>query len=189
MVLQLVHLQMVRGIVSEDVRSFSDLDLKTLVWLDRLDEALAHAHLRQSLHEQIDGIFAIYCAIDEQSGSNFQLYNELLNLVGSLSMEYERVKVLKKMLPVFPLIHDKTEEYEELLNVVLQASKQISDLWRDELLVALAERIVASTQPNLVTRVIAEAITLIENSKYYEHRAWLFSRLAAALTSSIVAMC
>src|SRR4030095_2606230 len=59
-VLTLVRLHAARHAVTQQVSSYTDTDLETLVWLGRGREASAHARLRSDLGEKFSGLLTIY---------------------------------------------------------------------------------------------------------------------------------
>src|SRR5262249_20202936 len=188
-VITLARLQTARQAVTQQVSLYTDIDLKTLVWLGRKQEALAHARLRQMPNERFDGVFAIYCATEELYGCDLQLYSEILRLANTLPAEGQRDDALKKTLTRFPSIQDDSDGYDsdgykELLIDALKASRQMSLLSQSEPLVALAERIGPSGTPALLEEVVHSARAAIHECGFPEQRAELLSRLAAALSAS-----
>jgi hypothetical protein len=181
----LARLQMARLVVTQHASLYTDIDLKTLVWLGREQEALAHARLRRMPNERFDGLFAVYCAIEELSGCDLRLYSEVLRLANTLPAEGQRAAALKK----FPAIQDDSNDfdpdgYKELLIDALKSGQQMSLLSQAEPLVALAERIGSAGRSALLEEVVHSAMPAIRESGFPEQRAESLSRLAAALTAS-----
>src|SRR4030095_2576326 len=188
-VITLARLQTARLVVTQQASLYTDVDLETLVWLGRKQEALAHARLRRTPDGRFDGVFATYCAIEELSGCDLQLYSEILRLANTLSAEGQGATALEKTLTRFPSIRDDSDGYDsdgykELIIGALEASQQMPLLSQAEPLVALAERIGPSEKSALLEEVVHSAKAAIREWNVPEKRVELLSRLAAALTSS-----
>ncbi|MGD2205391.1 MAG: NB-ARC domain-containing protein, partial [Anaerolineae bacterium] len=72
----LVGLHTAQRVVHERVRTYSDADLKTLVWLDRGAEALSHTRLRASAWGRLRGLLAICHTLREKGRPNPALLDE-----------------------------------------------------------------------------------------------------------------
>lgn len=94
---QLAALYSARQVISHRTRSFTDRDLKILVFLGRETEALAYARLREQLTERVDGLLAIQSALQQSSRSQPQLFDELMNLVAHIRDIAPRVQRWRKI--------------------------------------------------------------------------------------------
>jgi len=76
----LIRLQTARRVANSQTNVFTDTDLKTLVWLQREEEALEHARRRDMPWEKFDDVLAIYNASQERGNPDSNLLKEMESL-------------------------------------------------------------------------------------------------------------
>jgi hypothetical protein len=79
-----VKLYTARQVVHTRIRGYADTDLQTLVWLEREDEALAHARLIDSTRGRVAGLLTIYDTLKGRDQPNISLLREALELARSI---------------------------------------------------------------------------------------------------------
>jgi hypothetical protein len=75
--LLLTQLHAARQVVNQRVSNYDDIDLETLVWFGREQEALSHARLRNLPERKFAGLLAICKALQQRGQSNPILLDEL----------------------------------------------------------------------------------------------------------------
>jgi hypothetical protein len=96
-VITLVRLRTARQAVTQQARLFTNTDLKTLVWLGRKQEALAHARLRTEAQGTFEGLLNIYWALREREQSDIDLLNEAEEVVSGIPYEEPRADALRAL--------------------------------------------------------------------------------------------
>jgi hypothetical protein len=96
-VVTLVRLQTARQAVTQQVSLYLDIDLKTLVWLERKQEALAHAQLRTKAEEKFKGLLSIYAALRERGRAEIDLLNEAEEVAGAIPYKEPRAEALREL--------------------------------------------------------------------------------------------
>jgi tetratricopeptide (TPR) repeat protein len=114
-VMTLVKLHTARQVVNARVSSYTDTDLRTLVWLGREDEALAHLRLRSDTKDQFEGLLSVYDTLKEREQLNLSLLHEAREVARGIE-EGHSDKV------------DKWRSYA--LRVLATAFAQAGDLYR-----------------------------------------------------------
>ncbi|MCZ7567017.1 MAG: hypothetical protein M5U01_00255 [Ardenticatenaceae bacterium] len=96
----LARLKVARQVVNEQVRAYTSKDLETLVWLGRVDEALAHARLIQdSLNPEkpFDFLLAIYNTLKEMDRPDTALLDEMWEVACSIQNDEARAEALREL--------------------------------------------------------------------------------------------
>jgi hypothetical protein len=88
------QLHTARQVVNARVSSYTDTDLKTLVWLDREQEALSHARLRSETHDQFKGLMTIYETKNQKMRADLALLDECRILANGIQNEKQWTKAL-----------------------------------------------------------------------------------------------
>jgi hypothetical protein len=98
-VLKLVKLHAARRVVNDRVTSYGDIDLQTLIWLGRDNEALAHARLRTNPWSKFAGLLAVSKTLKEKKNqADTSLCSEALEVAGTIPGESERAEALAELL-------------------------------------------------------------------------------------------
>jgi tetratricopeptide (TPR) repeat protein len=74
---------------------YTDAALRTLVWLDHADRALAYARLRNNLNDKVVGLLTVYNSSRERGQTNSSLLAEAHDLANSIGEELDRAKALE----------------------------------------------------------------------------------------------
>src|SRR5262249_49399618 len=96
-VITLARLQTARQAVTQQVSLYTDIDLKTLVWLGRKQEALAHARLRTEAEERFTGLLSIHEALIEREQLDIDLLNEVEEVVSAIPYDWPRAEALRNL--------------------------------------------------------------------------------------------
>jgi hypothetical protein len=72
----LVRLQTARQVAYQQVSTYSDIDLQTLVWLGKAITSRVHARLRDDAESRFDGLMAVYQALKEKGEPDLVLLAE-----------------------------------------------------------------------------------------------------------------
>ncbi len=78
--LALVRLHTVRLVINDRASMYTDTDLKTLVWMNRRDEALGHARLREDAKKKFDSVMVVHNELRARGQTDLSLLDEALEL-------------------------------------------------------------------------------------------------------------
>jgi hypothetical protein len=90
-VVSLARLQTARQVVDELVSAYDDVDLETLVWLGRADEALAHARLRPEAGARFHSLLTIWRILKRIDRPDRSVLDEAVEVSRSIRNDDERV--------------------------------------------------------------------------------------------------
>jgi hypothetical protein len=163
-VLTLVRLRTARQAVTQQVSLYTDIDLKTLVWLGRKQEALAHARLRTEAAERFRGLVSIYEAVRESEQADIDLLNEAEEVASAIPYDERRAEALRDLAAAMAQAGHFAQAEET-------ARATAYDVERDEALGDLAA-------------AIARAEEKARSVRYDEERDKVWSGLAAAMAQA-----
>lgn len=123
--LNLVRLSTASIIIRHQVSSFSDTDLKTLVRLGRVDEALSHAHIRNDAFDRIMGFIVVNREIKNKKEEYHWIFHEAIMSAGGIQEEFYRAIALIKI--AYALTEAEDSRVAAMLDDVLQAVWEIQD--------------------------------------------------------------
>jgi len=135
-VLTLVRLQTARQAVTQQVSLYTNLDLMTLVWLGRKQEALAHARLRTEAEERFRSLLSIYEALREIEQANIDLLNEAEQVVSVIPYDQARAEALIDLAAVMAQVGHFAQAEEAALAIT---DDRLRAFALRELAVALAQ--------------------------------------------------
>ena len=94
--LLLVRLWAARSVIQTRIAQFSDLDLRTLVWLNRQQQALDITYLRRSPEQKVKSLLAVYIASCEQ-GKSVDFLDTLKSMTHALINPDESAEIERKI--------------------------------------------------------------------------------------------
>ncbi len=109
--LSLIRLQTMRQVVGREVSAYTDLDLETMVWLGRADEAIGQARSRSDSQTKFDALMAVYRALKEKGRTHAALpdgalLEDALEVAQHIPNDVERVKALADLAVAFTQASD-----------------------------------------------------------------------------------
>ena len=93
-VLALVRLQMARQVVEQEANIYTCDILKTLVWLGRDEEALAHVRSRKSLQTKFYALLDVFEALREKGRPEPSILEEVWSIARAEANRLERARML-----------------------------------------------------------------------------------------------
>jgi tetratricopeptide (TPR) repeat protein len=182
--LTLTQLHTARQVVNQRVSNYDDIDLETLVWLGREQEAFSHARLRHRLANQFNGLLAVCKALQQQGQSNLELFCELQEIAFAIPTSSLFKEGILVDLAVAIAQTDYWKEFSLVFEDAEKLARPISD--RDArhpyLLLKLAtvfDRVGQKTKADRIFTEVREAARSKDNREYC---AGVLIRLVATLS-------
>jgi hypothetical protein len=175
-VVTLVRFQTARQAITQQVSIYTDIDLKTLVWLGRKQEALAHARLRTEAAERVRGLVSIYEALRERGQADIDLLNEAEEVVSAIPYGQPRAEALRELAAA--MAQTREGRASEVFAHAEEAACAITDDRRRAETLREVAAALARAGHFAQAEKTARAIT------YHEYRAKALGELAAALAQA-----
>jgi len=170
-------------VVNERVINYDNIDLETLVWLGREQEALNYARLRHSPAYKFEGLLAVCEALQEKGQSNLELFRELKKIAFAIPT----YSFYKQWTLVNLAVAIAQSKYWKKFNTVFEIAEQFAlttsdaDARRPYLLLKLATAFDRVGQKAKADRIFAEIRKVARSKDNSEYWAGVLSRLVATL--------
>ncbi|MBX3081676.1 MAG: DUF4062 domain-containing protein [Anaerolineae bacterium] len=174
-VLMLTKLCTARQVVNARVSSYKDIDLKTLVWMGRTQEAETHARLRQDAKERVEGVMAIYRAQRERKAADIRLLDQALYYARTIEDASSRADALRDIAAALAQAGS--------IDKALTTARTIENVYsRADALRAIAAALATAGQPAQAT--FDKALTTARTIEYAYSRTHALRDIAAALANA-----